>query len=553
MRRQAERMRAGRAMRDQAQRQEERKSARGKSERPRAEAEEREPVERREGGREDLDAAKKEIRELQERLRAANRRLELLQRQSRRPEPPARRGRSESPRAAEPPARPATPATPARPAEPAPPAEPRRPATPARPAEPRRPATPARPAEPRRPRGRPRRLRAAVPRARRQDGPAPQGTPGDQEPEHARPGGSVALKAHRVGFAQEDRPGPVGDAHPTPDEIVRAGEEAVAISHCGRNNGMTLANVWQAGPGTIRGQASSSHNGVSPHAPPFRDGRVRRHPAGRARGRDPRRPGRSPVARRPLEWHAEARRCHARLRHRLHPQGHRLGGRHHDPRPGRQGPAARGDLARGRPGRLQAHGRARRPVLQGEALGRRPIDQGDVHPGRPVDRVLAVPRGRPGRRDEEVARGLRRGRRQGDRGLQGPRPGDRRRQGRRGHLRPRVRQARRRQELARHPQNALRDRVVHQGVHHLRDGHARRRGQARLGHPGADLSPRPADERPDRHRVDHPARPGDAPLRPAPPRPVLVQHPAAPARTSSTGSPISSTPSRSAASSSTTT
>ena len=41
--------------------------------------------------------------------------------------------------------------------------------------------------------------------------------------------------------------------------------------------------------------------------------------------------------------------------------------------------------------------------------------------------------------------------------------------------------------------------------------------------PVADLSPRPADERPDRHRVDHPARPGDAPLRPAPARPVLVQ------------------------------
>jgi hypothetical protein len=33
---------------------------------------------------------------------------------------------------------------------------------------------------------------------------------------------------------------------------------------------------------------------------------------------------------------------------------------------------------------------------------------------RPVDRVHDGPRGRPGRRDEEVARGLRRGRREGD-------------------------------------------------------------------------------------------------------------------------------------------
>ena len=61
--------------------------------------------------------------------------------------------------------------------------------------------------------------------------------------------------------------------------------------------------------------------------------------------------------------------------------------------------------------------------------------------------------------------------------------------------------------------------------------------------------PRAPPERPRRHRADHPARPGDAPLGPAPPRPGLVQRHAVAARRSSTGCPTSSPPRRFAASS----
>ncbi|MGP0062889.1 MAG: M56 family metallopeptidase [Isosphaeraceae bacterium] len=73
--------------------------------------------------RDELDAARKQIRDLQQQLQSATRRLnDLQQRDSRRVEPPARPA---EPRRAERPARPATPATPARPAAPARPEAPR--------------------------------------------------------------------------------------------------------------------------------------------------------------------------------------------------------------------------------------------------------------------------------------------------------------------------------------------------------------------------------------------------------------------------------------------
>ncbi len=120
-----------------------------------------------------------------------------------------------------------------------------------------------------------------------------------------------------------------------------------------------------------------------------------------------------------------------------------------------------------------------------------------------------------------------------------------------GHLRQGLRPARRRQGTAGHAQDPLRHRLVHQGVHHVRDGDARRRGEARVGYARADVSPRLPDERPDRDRVDHPARPGDASLRPAPPRHGLVQHQAHRQGRRRHGWPTSKPPSRSAASSST--
>ncbi len=161
MRKQAERMR------DLARAKvEERKATRPRTERPKAEEKGelgvREKAERPEAGREDLDSARKEIRELEVRLREANRRLEQLQRrESRRPARAARAARPNRrpgpshrrPRTGGPAREPAAPAPAARPATPAParPAEPRRPA---RAAEPRRPTPPARPAEPERTRER---------------------------------------------------------------------------------------------------------------------------------------------------------------------------------------------------------------------------------------------------------------------------------------------------------------------------------------------------------------------------------------------------------------
>jgi beta-lactamase regulating signal transducer with metallopeptidase domain len=114
--------------------------------------------------RQELDAARQQIRELQEQLKSATRRLEELQggesqqgRSMMRQMQEQMRGRmggSEPPRRAAEPAKPARPAEPRRPetprraAEPARPARPAEPAKPARPAEPRRPETPARPATP---------------------------------------------------------------------------------------------------------------------------------------------------------------------------------------------------------------------------------------------------------------------------------------------------------------------------------------------------------------------------------------------------------------------
>jgi beta-lactamase regulating signal transducer with metallopeptidase domain len=157
MRRAAERQREAAQARARRE-QEEGAESQAKAERPKAEEKPEAGGREKAEPREDMESARREIRELRARLEAANRRLERLQRRdSRRPEPPAQPSQPEAPRAAEPPARPATPETPARLAEPrrpeapARPAPPRRPATPARPAEPRQPASPGRPAQPSQP------------------------------------------------------------------------------------------------------------------------------------------------------------------------------------------------------------------------------------------------------------------------------------------------------------------------------------------------------------------------------------------------------------------
>ncbi len=192
---------------------ESRKGRQARPERPKAEAR-REAAEKAgdRSNRQELDAVRQHIRELQEQLASATRRLaELQSRESRRPETsrraaePAKPARPSEPRRPETPRRPAEPAKSARPAEPAKPAPPAEPARSARPAEPRRPETPARPAPGASPRERP-----ARPRPRRERGPAPRPRR-ENEP---------ALERARGAQASESGPG-LGAGLVSPPRLMR--------------------------------------------------------------------------------------------------------------------------------------------------------------------------------------------------------------------------------------------------------------------------------------------------------------------------------------------
>ncbi len=137
------------ALRDRA-RPESPRPRQARPDRPRVEARPEATEEKKAGdqsSRQELEATRKQIHDLQDQLKRATRRLEELQ--SREPRRPA------TPRRATEPAKPARPAEPRRPETPRRPAEPAKPAEPARPAEPRRPEPPARPAAPRRENARP--------------------------------------------------------------------------------------------------------------------------------------------------------------------------------------------------------------------------------------------------------------------------------------------------------------------------------------------------------------------------------------------------------------
>ena len=145
---------------------------------------------------------------------------------------------------------------------------------------------------------------------------------------------------------------------------------------------------------------------------------------------------------------------------------------------------------------------------------------------------LRLPSGRPGR-EWGVRRACGRGRAAGPRrrrcrGQESPRrlAGPRRRRRhcprRRGHLSQRPRRQEPRRRRPRHARHPLPHRLLHQGVHHRRDGDARGRGQDGLGRPRPQA---PVVFPPGRSAGgprSHVARPGLSSNRPGAARPALV-------------------------------